>query len=50
MMKPRMTFVLAVMALAVLAATFITMPDETVLMAATQDESSGLATARVGSN
>jgi hypothetical protein len=42
------TFVLIVMALAVLAALLQTPPDETVLVAATQDESSGVNLARTG--
>jgi hypothetical protein len=47
-MNLRTTFVLIVMALAVLSAWFTAPPDETVLMASTQDESSGAATARTG--
>jgi hypothetical protein len=47
-MNPRTSFVLIVMTLAVFAALFPAPPDETVLLAATQDESSGAAAARAG--
>jgi len=47
-MNLRTTFVLIVMALAVLSAWFTAPTDETVLMVSTQDESSGMAVARIG--
>ena len=47
-MNLRTTFVLTVMALAVLSAWFTAPTDETVLLASTQDESSGAAVARTG--
>jgi len=47
-MIPRTSFVLIVMALAVLAALFPAAPDEAVLVAAMHDESTGAAAARVG--
>ena len=45
-MNLRTSFVLIVMALALLAALFPALPDEAVLVAATQDESSGAPAAR----
>jgi hypothetical protein len=47
-MNLRTSFVLIVMALAVLAALFPAPPDETVLLAVTQDEASGAVAARTG--
>jgi len=47
-MNLRMACVLIVMALAVLAALLPALPDETMLVAAAHDESSGTATARAG--